>query len=262
MAGSAARIDIDVADAFEMGDDGDAAFALHPLDQRAPAARHDHVDEVGHGEHQPDRRAVARRHELHRIGRQARRRRWRARRHAAIAPEEWKLSEPPRRIAALPARRHSAARVGGDVGARLVDDADDAQRHAHARDVEPVGPGPARELGADGIGQIGHLLEPPRHRLDARRVEQQPVEHGGRERPLPPRHRAHWRRGSRLVGADRGRRAAQRRGLARRLGARQGRRRDARARAQRAHLAREVRADDLFCAFHTAKFKQFPLDWK
>jgi hypothetical protein len=29
-------------------------------------------------------------------------------RHSRIAPEEWKLSEPPRRIAALPDLRHNA----------------------------------------------------------------------------------------------------------------------------------------------------------
>ena len=35
LSGSAARVDIGVAEPFEMGDDRDAALALHPLDQRA-----------------------------------------------------------------------------------------------------------------------------------------------------------------------------------------------------------------------------------
>ncbi len=76
-----------------------------------------------------------------------------------MAREEWKLSEPPRRIAALPARRHKPAGVGGHVGARFVDDADDAQRHAHARD--------RRGRWAASIGQ---------HRAD-------------RDRAAPPRRR-------------------------------------------------------------------------
>ncbi len=37
-------VDIDMHDAFEMGEDGHARFVLHPLDQAAAAARHDDVD--------------------------------------------------------------------------------------------------------------------------------------------------------------------------------------------------------------------------
>ena len=78
-------------------------------------------------------------------------------------------------VAGLQAQR---ARIAGHVGPALVDDADDAERHAHARDVEAVGPRPLRDGGADGIGQRGDVLDAARHGLDALLVERQPVEHG------------------------------------------------------------------------------------
>ena len=66
LGGIGGAVDIGVAEPLEMGDHRDPALALHPLDQRAPAARHDHVDEFAHAEHQADRGAVAGRHQLDR----------------------------------------------------------------------------------------------------------------------------------------------------------------------------------------------------
>ena len=66
LGGVGGAVDIGVAEPFEMGDHRDPAFALHPLDQRAAAARHDHIDMIAHAEHQPDRGAVAGRHQLDR----------------------------------------------------------------------------------------------------------------------------------------------------------------------------------------------------
>ena len=57
---------------------------------------------------QPDRGAVARRHELDRVLRQAGRAQSLPPSAAWIARAERKLSEPPRRITALPALRQSA----------------------------------------------------------------------------------------------------------------------------------------------------------
>ena len=94
-------VDIDVADAFEMRHHRDPALALDPLDQRAPAARHDDVDMLGHAEHQPDRRAIAGRHELDRGFRQSG-----GAKPSAQAGSDgargMELSDPPRRMAALP----------------------------------------------------------------------------------------------------------------------------------------------------------------
>ena len=66
-------VDIDVADAFEMRDHRHAAFALHPLDQRAPAARHDHVDLIAHASIMPTAARSRGRHQLHRRLRAGRR---------------------------------------------------------------------------------------------------------------------------------------------------------------------------------------------
>ena len=70
-------------------------------------------------------------------------------------------------------------RIAGHVGPALVDDADHAERHAHARDVEAIGTRPLRHDGADGIGQRGDILDAARHGLDARVVEREAIEHGG-----------------------------------------------------------------------------------
>ena len=73
------------------------------------------------------------------------------------APEE-------RDVARLQAQ---AEGVAGDVGTRLVDDGDDAERHADLVDAEAVGPGPALGDLADGIGERGHLAEAAGHGGDA-----------------------------------------------------------------------------------------------
>ena len=64
------RTDIDVADAFEMGKDRHPRLALDEPDEALAAARHDHVDMLGHRQHLRHRGAVAHRHELDRVLRQ------------------------------------------------------------------------------------------------------------------------------------------------------------------------------------------------
>ena len=66
--------------------------------------------------------------------------------------------------------------VGGDVGPALIDDADDAERRAHPLQMQPVGAIPGRRDGADGIGQVGDLLDAARHRLDPRRGQRGAVQ--------------------------------------------------------------------------------------
>ena len=66
-------VDVDVADALEVADHRHPRLGLHARDEALAAARHDHVDEVGHaGEHLADRGAVGGRHQLDRGLRQAR----------------------------------------------------------------------------------------------------------------------------------------------------------------------------------------------
>ena len=119
-------------------------------------------------------------------------------RQSWIARQERKLSEPPRRITALPDLRHSTPASAVDIGAALEDHADDAERHAHALDGHAVRPLPAFGDRADGIGNAAHVGDALRHRLDARLRQRQPVEKGGRSRrrPSPRRHPRHWPRES------------------------------------------------------------------
>ena len=99
-----------------------------------------------------------------------------------------------RGIAGLEAQR---AGIGGHVRPAFVDDADDAERHAHALDGHAVGPRPA----------LRHACRPgsasARTTVDARPPLPRPRSHRarvGRERlcwrrtPWPPRGRAHWPR--------------------------------------------------------------------
>ena len=86
---------------------------------------------------------------------------------AAISALDSIASLPPRRRTALPDFTQSAGGVRGDVGARLVDEADDAEGHAHARDLEAVGPAPRLHRLAHGIGQGRDLAQARRHLLDA-----------------------------------------------------------------------------------------------
>ncbi len=102
-------IDVHVAVAFQVADHRHARLALHALDQALAAARHDDVDVLAHArEHVADRGAVRGRHELDAVRGQAPPPSapppgTRAARDSSAA-----LSEPPRRMAALPDFRHSA----------------------------------------------------------------------------------------------------------------------------------------------------------
>ena len=81
-----------------------------------------------------------------------------------------------RGIAGLEAERGG---VGRDVGSALIDDADDAERHAHALDRHAVRPRPALGDLADRIGEVADHVDAGRHGGDALVVEREPVEEGG-----------------------------------------------------------------------------------
>lgn len=66
--------------------------------------------------------------------------------------------------------------VDGDVRPRLVDDADDAERHGDLPQLETVGQGGAAQDGADRIGQSGHLTQPGGDAVDAGGVERQAID--------------------------------------------------------------------------------------
>ena len=75
-------------------------------------------------------------------------------RQAWIACEEFSESEPPRRITGLPALRQSAPASAVTFGPALIDDADHAERRAHALDMQAVRPVPFGDHLADRIAQV------------------------------------------------------------------------------------------------------------
>ena len=112
---------------------------------------------------------------------------------------ECSASLPPRRMHALPDLRHSAARIGRHVGARLVDD---ARSRPAARACGPTWMPEGRErrsvISPTGSGSARHLAQALGHRLDRLRGEREAVDEGvvvARRRARPSR-RARWRRGS------------------------------------------------------------------
>ena len=190
-------VDVDVHDALEMGEDGHARLALHPLDEALAAARHDDVERPAEAlEHLADRGA--------RGERRARDRRFRQPR--LLQPRDQAGVDRGGRVEAVraAAQHHGVAAfqaeragVRGDVRPALVDDADDAERRRHPLDDEAVRAGERREHPADRIGQRRDVLEPAGHRLDARLVRAP----AGRGKPASDpwpclrRGRARWRRG-------------------------------------------------------------------
>ncbi len=90
-----------------------------------------------------------------------------------VRPERARGAAQERGVARLQA---DAGGVARDVRPVLVDDRDDAQRHAHPLDLEAVRPLPAVEHLAHRVGQASDVAQPFRHRLEAGISETQAVE--------------------------------------------------------------------------------------
>ena len=95
-----------------------------------PPRGNDHVDVLAHGDEMADGGAIGGVDDPHDGFRQARGGLEALRTQAAMARLLRIASDPPRRMAALPDFRHSAAASAVTFGRAFVDDADDAQRHA------------------------------------------------------------------------------------------------------------------------------------
>ena len=172
-------VHVDVADALEMGEDRHPRLRLHPRDEALAAARHDHVEgAVEAGQHGADGRAVAGRHQLNGVLRQAGL--CEAVPHGVgengRGPEAVRSGAQDRRVAGLDAQ---GARVGGHVGAALENDPDHPERGRHALDDEAVRTLEGGEPAADRVGQIGDALDGGGDRLDPAAIQHEPVE----ERP-------------------------------------------------------------------------------
>ena len=131
-------------------------------DQAGAAARDQHVDQAA-GPHQRLRRLVPLpRDQLHRVGRQAGSLRGLAEHghDRGVGAAGARGAPQQHGVAALEA---DAGRVGGHVGTGLVDDPDDAERHAHLAQLEAVGEGRAADHLADGVGQRRDVAQPVGH---------------------------------------------------------------------------------------------------
>ena len=135
-----------------------------------------------------------------------------------------------------------AGGIGGHVRTRFVDDADDAERHAHAPDLDAGWA--VFKIGnfADRIREACDLAQTLGHGLDARDVQFQTVEQGGIEtRALAGVEVLFVGRDQRVPAAlDLGGDGGQRRVLGRGFGARHGARGNARALPDVLHVRLDV----------------------
>ena len=113
------RVHVDMADAFEMGEDRHPRLFLHARHEALAAARHDDVDSAAEAaEHQPDRLPVDGRHELDRRFRQTGFGERLGQRIADDERGEERVGAAPQDDG-IPRFEAEAAGVGGDVRARL-----------------------------------------------------------------------------------------------------------------------------------------------
>ena len=168
-----------MADAFEVREYLHARFGLDAGNEAFAAARYDDIEAAPQPrEHETDGFAIRRRHELDggfgelcgsESGDEAVV-------DGAARVETFRTAAQDRRVTGFQAQPTG---VGGDVGAALVNDADDAERRAHALDGDAVRAVPGGDRCADRIGECGNFLEPARDGVDAGGVEHQAIE----ERP-------------------------------------------------------------------------------
>ncbi|CDO34629.1 hypothetical protein SPHV1_170064 [Novosphingobium sp. KN65.2] len=165
-----------VADAIEMGEHRHAGVGLDPRDKALAAARHDHVDQAGCGQHRADDGTVLRRHELDRrrgnadalqpLGHRGLNR--------AVGMQRLATATQQHGIAGAQAQGRG---VGRHVGAAFIDDSDQADRDAYAAELQAVGPLGLLDHLPDGIGQGSDLVHGIGDTCKARRIEPQAIEH-------------------------------------------------------------------------------------
>ncbi|MNL07213.1 hypothetical protein D3C87_1278830 [compost metagenome] len=163
---------------FEMGKDRHARLGLDAGHQGLAATGHDDVHiAIEPLEHFAHGGPVGGGHQLYAFDRQA----------GQMQPVEQAINDGAGGMETVAAAaqddgiaRFDAERagIGRHIGPAFEDDADDAQRRAHALDMEPIGPVPFGNHRADGIGQLGNGLHRFDNAVDARIGQQQAIEKG------------------------------------------------------------------------------------
>ena len=171
-------VHVEEAHALVVFDDRDGAVAGDEADEALAAARDEAVDVLVELEQRVERGAVGRGDELHGVGGQAGggERLLHEGGEGGVGVEDFLAAAQDRGVAALQAEDGA---VDGDVGARLVDDADHADGHAHAADLQAIGTRGFVEQFADGIGQRGDLADALGELLEAGLIESEAVDLGG-----------------------------------------------------------------------------------
>ena len=175
-----AGIDKDVADPFVVLDDGNAGMLGDEADQALAAARDDQVDLFIELEEFEDRFPVSGCHHL-----QCRRRQMQIGQHllqegadGAVGMDRFRAAAQDDGIAALQAE---GGGIGGDIGPRLVDDADDTEGDAHAPDLQTVGAPPHAGDFTDRVGEGGDFTQAGGHGAHPFFIEGEAIEHRRRE---------------------------------------------------------------------------------
>src|SRR5690606_17776837 len=169
-------VDVDVAVAFQVLDQGHARFVGQAGDEALAAARDDDVDPFRVGDHFAHGGAVGGVHDLHGVRRQpggfqaglddgA---------QGAVGMEGLAAAAPDGGVAGSEAQGG-----GGDGHVRpgFVDDADHAQGHAHAGHAHAVGPGGGFAEAADRVGHGGDLEQAFDHQVQRPVGQAQAVHH-------------------------------------------------------------------------------------
>ncbi len=171
-------VDVHVAVAVPVDDIGHGGVLEDRADQRRPAPRDEAVDRTAQA-HELDRRLVARvGHELDRVDGQALLGH-RFPQHTGDHQVRAQGTRRPPQERGVSRLEAEARRVARHVGPVLVDDGDDAERHADATDAQSVRSGPPVEHLADRVGQIGDLPQSVGHLRHLALGQRQPVEGGG-----------------------------------------------------------------------------------
>ena len=141
-----------------MLDDGDGGVLRDETDETLAAAGDDAVDERVELQQRVERGAVGGGDELYGVGGQAGVGEGAGdeRGERGVGVEDFLAAAEDGGVAGFEAQDGA---VDGDVGARFVDDADDADGDAAFGDAETVGARPVLEVFADGIGECGNLAD-------------------------------------------------------------------------------------------------------
>ncbi len=174
-----------MADAESADDDGDGAVLLAHLVQPGAAAGNDHVHVAVEAQQLTDQSPVRVVDVLYRCLGQT----WGGQRtldhphQLQVGVEGLAAAAQYAGVAGLEAE---AGDIDGNVGARLVNHADDADGHPAAGETQAVLQYPAVDLGPHGVIQGDHLAHVSYDAGQTGRIEQQPIQHGLRQPRLAP----------------------------------------------------------------------------